>query len=107
MHELLPIDLAAALSIIEGTVRWAPNDAYSQAINNKPEYTGRVCQIGPNVRPMRGTAHSYYTPVEPQCQTSGSVGVSQMIEVTLEAQQEKHKAEMDVLLTAQREEVAT
>jgi hypothetical protein len=104
MKELLPTDPAIESSITEGIVRWAPNDAYSQAIGNKPEYTGRVRQVGPNVLPVRGTIHSYYKPVEPRSQTSGSAGVSRMIEAALKAQQEKHRAEMDALLAAQREE---
>jgi hypothetical protein len=106
MKELLPTDPAVESSITEGTVRWAPNDAYSQAIGNKPEYAGRVCQVGPNVLPVRGTIHSYYKPVEPRSQTSGSAGVSRIIEAALKAQQEKHRAEMDVLLAAQREEAS-
>ena len=106
MKELIPTDPAAISSITEGTVRWAPNDAYSQAMGNKAEYAGRVRQVGPNVLPVRGSIHSYYKPAEPRSQTSGSAGVSQMIKAALEAQQETHRAEMDALLAAHREQAA-
>jgi hypothetical protein len=46
MKELLSTDLAATSSITEGTVRWAPNDTYSQVLGNKPEYAVRVRQVG-------------------------------------------------------------
>ena len=35
MKELIPIDPAATSSITEGTVRWVPYDAYSQAMGDK------------------------------------------------------------------------
>jgi hypothetical protein len=41
MIQSIPNDLAATQSGTENTVRWAPNDAYEQALG-KPEYTGRV-----------------------------------------------------------------
>jgi hypothetical protein len=47
-------------SISEDTVRWAPNDAYEQALG-KPEYTGRVRQVRPNNTPIWGTSYSYHT----------------------------------------------
>jgi hypothetical protein len=43
----------------EDTVRWAPNDTYEQALG-RPEYTGRVRQVGPIVTPVRGTCFSYW-----------------------------------------------
>jgi hypothetical protein len=61
MTQLIPNDPAAMHSVTEGMVRWAPNDAYEQAIG-KPEYAGRVHQAGPNVLLVRGTTYSYYTP---------------------------------------------
>jgi hypothetical protein len=61
MTQLIPNDPAATHSMTKGTVRWEPNDAYEQAIG-KPEYAGRVRQVGPNVFPIRGTTYSYYTP---------------------------------------------
>jgi hypothetical protein len=106
MNELIPTDPAATSSITQGTVRWAPNDAYSQAIGNKAEYAGRVRQVGPNILLVRGSIHSYYKPAEPRSQTLGSAGVSQLIKAALEAQQETHKAEMDALLAAHREQTA-
>jgi hypothetical protein len=51
-------DPAATQSVSEDTVRWAPNDAYEQALG-RPEYAGRVRQVGPNVTPIRGTCFSY------------------------------------------------
>ncbi|XP_059442057.1 uncharacterized protein LOC132174413 [Corylus avellana] len=62
MKELIPTDPTASSSITEGTVRWAPNDAFDQAIGNKPEYASRVRMAGPNILPVRGTIRSYYTP---------------------------------------------
>ncbi|XP_059430152.1 uncharacterized protein LOC132163797 [Corylus avellana] len=62
MKELIPTDPAASSNITDGTVRWAPNDAFDQAIGNKPEYAGRVRMAGPNILPMQGTIRSYYTP---------------------------------------------
>ena len=106
MKELIPTDLAATLSITKGTIRWASNNAYSQAMGNKAEYAGRVRQVGPNVLPVRGSIHSYYKPVEPRSQTSGSAGVSQMIKAALEAQIKTHRVEMDALLAAHREQAA-
>jgi hypothetical protein len=49
MIELLPIDPTASASVIEVIVQWAPNDAYDQALKNKPEYAGRVRQVGMNI----------------------------------------------------------
>ena len=62
MLELIPNDLAASSSVTEETIRWASNDAYAQALGNKLEYAGRVRQVGPNILPVRGSIHSYYTP---------------------------------------------
>jgi hypothetical protein len=45
-------------SVSQDTVRWAPNDAYEQAIG-RPEYAGRVRQVGPNVTLVRGTCFAY------------------------------------------------
>ena len=44
MLKLMPNDLAAVQSVTEGTVRWCPSDAYSQALGDKPEYADRVRQ---------------------------------------------------------------
>jgi hypothetical protein len=64
MERLAPIDPAAASSVTEGTTRWLPDDAYSQEIGNKPEYSGRFRGVGKNVRPVSGTTAKYYTPTQ-------------------------------------------
>ena len=104
MKELLPTDPTTTSSIAEGTVWWAPNDAYSQAIGNKPEHASQVRQVGPNILPVHGSIHSYYKPVQPRSQNPGSAGISQMIKAVLQAEREKHRAEIDALLAAQREQ---
>jgi hypothetical protein len=58
MAQNLSTDLAATQSVSQDTVRWAPNNAYEQAIG-RPEYAGRVRQVGPNVTPVRGTCFAY------------------------------------------------
>jgi hypothetical protein len=58
MTQSLLCDLAATQSVLEDTVRWAPNDTYEQALRS-PEYAGRVRQVGPNVTPVQGTYFSY------------------------------------------------
>jgi hypothetical protein len=61
MTQSIPNDPAATQSVTEGTVRWALNDAYEQALG-KLEYAGRVRQVGQNVLPVWGTSYSYRTP---------------------------------------------
>jgi hypothetical protein len=51
-------DPAATQSVSEDTMRWAPNDAYEQALG-RHEYTERVRQVGLNVTPVLGTCFSY------------------------------------------------
>jgi hypothetical protein len=58
MTQSLSTDPAASDSVSSDTVRWAPGDAYEQAVG-RPEYAGRVRQVGPNVTPVRGTCFSY------------------------------------------------
>jgi hypothetical protein len=58
MAQNLSTDPAGTQSVSQDTVRWAPNDAYEQAIG-RPEYAGRVRQVGPNVTPVRGTCFAY------------------------------------------------
>jgi hypothetical protein len=53
-------DPAATHSVTEDKMRWAPNNAYEQAFG-KPEYAGRVWQVGLNICPVRGTSYSYRT----------------------------------------------
>jgi hypothetical protein len=54
MTQGLSSDPAATQSVSGDTVRWALGDAYEQAVG-RPEYAGRVRQVGPNVTPVRGT----------------------------------------------------
>jgi hypothetical protein len=72
MTQGLSSDHAVTQSILGDTVRWAPNDAYEQAVR-RPEYAGRVRQVGPNVTPVRGTCFSYRT----RSQGGPSEGTSQ------------------------------
>jgi hypothetical protein len=58
MTQNLSNDHAATQSVSEDTVRWASNDAYEQALG-RPEYAGRVRQVGQNVTPVRGTCFLY------------------------------------------------
>ncbi|XP_062173324.1 uncharacterized protein LOC133878802 isoform X2 [Alnus glutinosa] len=106
MTELIPTDLAALSSVTQGTVRWAPNDAYAQAHDNKPEYAGRVRQVGPNVLPVRGTIHSYYIPSQARSQSSRHSTISQeVLDRALKAERARHKAEMDAVLASQAQMV--
>jgi hypothetical protein len=70
MERLAPTDPAASLSVTDGTARWRPDDAYSQAFGNEPEYSGRVRGVGKNMRPVSGTTHKYYTPTQARSQIS-------------------------------------
>jgi hypothetical protein len=91
MTQSLSTDPAASESVSSDTVRWAPGDAYEQAVG-RPEYAGRVRQVGPNVTPVRGTSFSY------RARTRGepAEGTSQ--------DWAAHKiAEMDIMLRAERE----
>jgi hypothetical protein len=58
MTQSLFSDPAATQSVSADTVCWEPNDAYEQAVG-RPEYVGRVRQVGPNFTPVRGTCFSY------------------------------------------------
>jgi hypothetical protein len=107
MEELQPTDLAASSNVTQGMVRWAPNDAYAQAHGNKPEYVGKVWQVEPNILPVRGSIHSYYTLSQAQSQNRRHSTVSQeFLDKTLEAERAQNKAQMDVLLAAQQEQIA-
>jgi hypothetical protein len=61
-------EIGASYSMTQGTVRWAPNDVYEQVLG-KPEYAGRVRQVGPNVLPVRGTTRSCYIPSQARSST--------------------------------------
>jgi hypothetical protein len=71
MTQSLSSDPAATQSVSSDKVRWATNDAYEQAVG-RPEYAGRVWQVGPNVTPFRGTCFSY----RPRSQGGPSQGTS-------------------------------
>jgi hypothetical protein len=58
MTQSLSSDPAATQSVSADTVHWAPNDVYEQTVW-RPEYEGRVRQVGPNVTPVRETCFSY------------------------------------------------
>lgn len=91
MTQSLSTDPAATDSVSSDTVRWAPGDAYEQAVG-RPEYGGRVRQVGPNVTPVCGTCFSY------RARTRGepAEGTSQ--------DWAAHKiTEMDIMLWAKRE----
>jgi hypothetical protein len=106
MTKLIPTDPAALSSVTQGTVRWASNDAYAQAHDNKPEYAGRVRQVGPNILPVRETIHSYYKPSQARSQSSRHSTISQeVLDRALEAERARHKAEMDVVLASQAQMV--
>jgi hypothetical protein len=92
MTQSLASDPAATQSVSADTVRWAPNDAYEQAIG-RPEYAGRVRQVGPNVTPVRGTCFSY----RPRSQGGPSQGTSRDW-----AEQSRKMEEMQVELHAER-----
>jgi hypothetical protein len=49
MRRLEESDPAALVEGPDGTIRWAPNDAYTQAHGNKPEYAGRVRGVSKNI----------------------------------------------------------
>jgi hypothetical protein len=72
MFELISNDLATSSSVIKGIVRWAPNDAYAQALENKPEYVGRVRQVGLNILTVWGSIHSYYTSSQSRSQNQAT-----------------------------------
>jgi hypothetical protein len=74
-------------------VRWAPNDAYEQAVG-RPEYAGRVRQVGPNITPVLGTCFSYKA-----CSQGGpSEGTSQDWAVHA-----RRMVEMETMLLVERE----
>jgi hypothetical protein len=59
MTQNLSSDPAATQSVSEDMVRWAPNNAYKQALG-RPEYAERVWQVGLNITHVRGTCFSYW-----------------------------------------------
>jgi hypothetical protein len=97
MLELMPNDPVAVLSVTEGTVKWCPGDAYSQALGNKPEYAGRVRQVGPGPLPVRGSTRTYYTPSQSWTQnTSDSSHMAERIR-ELETERDQQRARIQEL----------
>jgi hypothetical protein len=89
MLELMANDLAASLSVTEGTVRWCPNNTFSQALGNKLEYVGRVRQVRPGILRVRGSTQTYYTSSQSQSQNIGNSTVSHMTERIRELEVER------------------
>jgi hypothetical protein len=82
----------------EGTVRWAPNDAYAMAHGNKSKYAGCVRNMSKNILPVQGHIHSYYTPSQVRSQNATpSAVVSEVIERAIQLK-EQHKQEIKELL---------
>jgi hypothetical protein len=93
----MPNDPAAVSSVTEGTVRWCPGDAYSQALGNKPEYAGRVRQVGPGPLPVRGSTRTYYTPSQSRTQnTNDSSHMAERIR-ELEMERDQQRARIQEL----------
>jgi len=93
----LSTDPTATHSVSQDTVRWAPNDAYEQAIG-RPEYAGRVRQVGPNVTTVRGTCFAYRS----RSQGAPSDGTSQAL-----AEHAREVADFRAELRAERERETT
>jgi hypothetical protein len=84
----------------DGTVRWAPNDAYAQAHGNKPEYTSCVHGVSKNILPVWGHIHPYYTPSQSRSQNGSAplAVVTKMIHSTIQLKEQEHKQEIEELL---------
>ena len=61
MRSLHATDSAAQVDGPRWSIRWAPDDSYAQAHDNKPEYVGRVRGVSKNILLGRGNSRSYYT----------------------------------------------
>lgn len=97
MQRLEESDPAALVEGPEGTIRWAPNDAYAQAHGNKPEYAGRVRGVSKNILPVRGYIHSYYTP---RPNATPPAVVSEMIQSAIELKEQQLREEMNQQMDA-------
>jgi hypothetical protein len=97
MTHNLSSDSTATQSVSEDTVHWALNDAYEQALG-RPEYAGRVRQVGQNVTPVRRTCFSYKARSQggsSQCTSRGfSIHESRIatMETLLQAQTKRNDA---------------
>jgi hypothetical protein len=109
MEQLIPNDPAASDTVTEGTVRWLPRNAYAIALGNKPEYSCKVRGVGKNVRHVPGTTHTYYTPTQGQSQhprhstQSSQEEINQACTLILEAERTSRAAEIEAALRAQQE----
>jgi hypothetical protein len=102
MKSLQATDSIAQVDGPRGLIRWAPDDVYTQAHGNKPEYAGRVRGVSKNILPGRGNSRSYYTLSQASAQNPrSSAAMSKMIERALEAEREQHKVHM----AREREEI--
>ena len=106
MERVAESDPAKSVDGPEGTVRWAPNDAYAQAHGNKSEYAGRVRDVGKNILLVWGNIHSYYPLSQARSQNAPlSAVISKMIEKALQVKAEQQKQEMEERLAQQRDEM--
>jgi hypothetical protein len=97
MRRLEDSDPAALVEGPEGTIRWAPNDAYAQAHGNKPEYAGRVRGVSKNFLPVRGYIHTYYTP---RPNATPPAVVEEMIQSALALREQQMREEMNQQMDA-------
>jgi hypothetical protein len=97
MRRLEDSDPAALVEGPEGTIRWAPNDAYAQAHGSKPEYAGRVRGVSKNILPVRGHIHSYYTP---RPNATPPAVVEEMIQSALALREQQLREEMNQQMDA-------
>jgi hypothetical protein len=97
MQRLEEFDPAALVQGPEGTIRWAPNDAYAQAHGNKPEYAGRVRGVSKNILPVRGHIHSYYTP---RPNATPPAVVAEMIQSAIQLREQQLREEMNQQMDA-------
>ena len=96
MEQLAELDPAELAKGPPGTLRWTPNDAYTQAHGNKLEYAGRVRGVSKNIMPMRGYIHSYYTPSQTRSHNAPpSAVIFEMIQKALEKKNEQHKQNIE------------
>jgi hypothetical protein len=105
MEWLAEFDPIESIDGLQGTVQWAPNDAYAQTHDNKPEYAGRVRGVSKNILPVQSNIHLYYTPSQARSKNAPpSVVIFEMIEKVVQVKKGQHKQEMEEHLAQQREE---
>jgi hypothetical protein len=88
---------------------WLSCDAFAIAFGNKPKYSGKLREVGKNVRPVPGTTQIYYTPTQGQSQCpkhstqSFEEEINQACALIIEAGQRSHAAKIEATLRAQQE----